>query len=161
MVVADVREQNSTVERVVSAFDKATVVDRRERPTHGYRAVHVIPVVADLPVEIQIRTALQHRWAELSEKLSDLVDPGIKYGRGASELQEALSRSSAMITKIEGLEIQVLQVRSKLAGLDTAPTQSGERLLEDAQREVQKLVAHADATLDSLMTEIREIMEGT
>jgi len=40
------REQNDAVERVMQAFQlgpKAPVkVDRREKPSHGYRAVHVI-----------------------------------------------------------------------------------------------------------------------
>jgi ppGpp synthetase/RelA/SpoT-type nucleotidyltranferase len=33
-------------------------------------------------VEIQVRILMQHWWAELSEKLSDTIDPEIKYGGG-------------------------------------------------------------------------------
>jgi ppGpp synthetase/RelA/SpoT-type nucleotidyltranferase len=56
------------------------VVDRREQPMHGYTAVHVIPVVRDVPIEIQVRTRLQHEWADLFEKLADRMGRGIRYG---------------------------------------------------------------------------------
>jgi hypothetical protein len=47
---------------------------------HGYAAVHVVVFPDDAPIEIQIRTAWQHEWAELFEKLADLVGRGIRYG---------------------------------------------------------------------------------
>jgi ppGpp synthetase/RelA/SpoT-type nucleotidyltranferase len=47
---------------------------------HGYSAVHVIASPEGAPIEIQVRTALQHEWAELFEKLADLVGRGIRYG---------------------------------------------------------------------------------
>src|SRR6266704_1936073 len=50
------------------------IIDRRDTPSHGYRAVHVIVRHSGKLVEIQVRTALQHLWAELSEKLADLID---------------------------------------------------------------------------------------
>jgi ppGpp synthetase/RelA/SpoT-type nucleotidyltranferase len=46
----------------------------------GYAAVHVIVFPEGTPIEIQIRTAWQHEWAELFEKLADLVGRGIRYG---------------------------------------------------------------------------------
>lgn len=49
------------------------LVDRRTNPSHGYRAVHVIVYVDGAPVEIQVRTKLQHEWADLFEKLADRV----------------------------------------------------------------------------------------
>jgi hypothetical protein len=56
------------------------VVDRRAEPVNGYRAVHVIVFPESVPIEIQIRTELQHEWAELFEKLADLVGRDIRYG---------------------------------------------------------------------------------
>lgn len=58
------------------------VEDRRERPSEGYRAVHVVVFVQELPVEIQVRTPLQHSWAEYFEKLGDEWGRGIRYGEG-------------------------------------------------------------------------------
>ncbi len=57
------------------------VIDRRAAPMHGYAAVHVIVFPDDAPIEIQIRTARQHEWAELFEKLADLVGRDIRYGQ--------------------------------------------------------------------------------
>ena len=65
LVVAGVPEQDRLVGDLVHTFEKSTVVDRRERPSHGYRAVHVIARVADKAVEIQVRTELQNLWAQL------------------------------------------------------------------------------------------------
>jgi ppGpp synthetase/RelA/SpoT-type nucleotidyltranferase len=48
---------------------------------HGYVAVHVVVFPQDAPIEIQIRTAWQHEWAEVFEKLADLVGRGIRYGQ--------------------------------------------------------------------------------
>jgi len=72
--------QDEVVAKPNRLFDKLTLVDRREHPSHGYRVVHVIVDSAGRLVEIQVRTSLQHLWAELSEKLSDVVDSAIKYG---------------------------------------------------------------------------------
>ena len=86
---------------VSRAFTKVTIVDRRPSPTYGYRAVHVIVEVLDRTVEIQVRTMLQHTWAELSEKLSDLVDPAIKYGGGPAHVKDLLLRSSSALGLVE------------------------------------------------------------
>jgi len=89
IIVPGITGQDTLVEEVAALFDRTNIIDRRERPSHGYRSVHVIAFVTGTPVEIQIRAALQHHWAELSEKLSDLFDPAIKYGHGGEELRRA------------------------------------------------------------------------
>jgi ppGpp synthetase/RelA/SpoT-type nucleotidyltranferase len=58
-------------------FD-VTVVDRRAKPSHGYRAVHVVVRESGLPVEVQVRTELQHSWTELSESLADTFGSDLK-----------------------------------------------------------------------------------
>lgn len=80
VVVPDVDEQDRVVDALRTAFPTVSVVDRRANPSHGYRAVHIIVQIFGKSVEIQMRTWLQHLWAELSEKLSDTIDPNIKYG---------------------------------------------------------------------------------
>ena len=69
------------VSSLTSLFENASVIDRRANPSHGYRAIHVIVRHEEKLVEIQVRTSLQHVWAELSEKMSDVFDPAIKYAR--------------------------------------------------------------------------------
>jgi hypothetical protein len=80
----DRRGQDELVERIVALFGDGErapkVVDRRAEPMHGYRAVHVIVFPESAPIEIQVRTAWQHEWAEFFEKLADHVGRGIRYG---------------------------------------------------------------------------------
>jgi putative GTP pyrophosphokinase len=78
--------------------------DRRAEPSHGYRAVHVIRRMSQGSVELQIRTQLQHEWAELSERLERRF-PGVKYGRGAGEASQGLMRLSRSIALVEGFEM--------------------------------------------------------
>jgi ppGpp synthetase/RelA/SpoT-type nucleotidyltranferase len=77
--------QDVLVDRLVAQFSgdrlaTPRVIDRRANPSHGYRAVHVIVFPHGVPVEIQMRTSLQHEWAEVFEKLADKVGRGIRYG---------------------------------------------------------------------------------
>ena len=58
----------------------AKIVDRRAMPSHGYRAVHVIVSVDEITIEIQIRTLMQHIWADLMERLADRLGRQIRYG---------------------------------------------------------------------------------
>jgi putative GTP pyrophosphokinase len=104
LVIFDAVAQNRVVEALSRVFPTAIIVDRREKPSHGYRAVHVIAKLAGKSVEIQVRTALQHLWAELSEKYSDVVDPAIKYGGGSSSVQVILRGTSNLIGECESLQ---------------------------------------------------------
>jgi ppGpp synthetase/RelA/SpoT-type nucleotidyltranferase len=71
VVVPDIPAQDRVIARLDQMFD-ATVIDRRVKPSNGYRAVHVVVREVGLPVEVQVRTDLQHVWAESSEKLADV-----------------------------------------------------------------------------------------
>ena len=51
-----------------------------------------------------MRSTLQHLWAEFSERLSDRVDPSIKYGSGNAQIRQVLSQTSEMVTEFEDLE---------------------------------------------------------
>lgn len=104
VIVPDLDVQDEAVDRITRTFGNATIVDRRLRPSSGYRAVHVIVVVDDFAVEVQVRTALQHIWADVSEKLSDAIDPTIKYGGGPPEAAVPLSRLSELVAAVEEKE---------------------------------------------------------
>jgi putative GTP pyrophosphokinase len=107
-----VLKQNEAVASLTKAFPDASVVDRRETPSHGYRAVHVIVRQHGIPVEVQVRTELEHGWAQLSEKLSDVVDPSIKYGGGPEPIKSKLLRISEGVGKAEALESRLLSTES-------------------------------------------------
>ncbi len=54
--------------------------DRRAKPSTGYRAVHLVGKRDGLCVEIQVRTYIQHLWAQVNERLCDCWGRGVKYG---------------------------------------------------------------------------------
>jgi hypothetical protein len=55
-------------------------MDRRAETSHGYRAVHVIISLEGVSIEVQVRTLLQHCWADLMERLADRFGRQIRYG---------------------------------------------------------------------------------
>jgi Region found in RelA / SpoT proteins len=78
------------------------LLDRRTDHSFGYRAVHVVAYVSRLPVEIQVRTDLQHRWAEVVERLADQWGRGLRYGLGPEDPdRRVLSDSSTTLTRRE------------------------------------------------------------
>src|ERR1019366_1560512 len=60
VVAGGVLEQDRFVATLKADFPDANVIDRRDSPSHGYRAIHVIVKLNRKAIEIQVRTALQH-----------------------------------------------------------------------------------------------------
>ena len=114
IVVADPADQERVVVSLRSLFPNASVVDRRIKPSYGYRAVHIIPQISEKLIEIQLRTLLQNVWAELSEKLSDVVDSAIKYGGGQEAIKEMLIVTSETVAEFELTEIRVARISNEL-----------------------------------------------
>jgi hypothetical protein len=85
----DRQGQDELIEKLIALFGdgdrEPKVVDRRDKPMHGYRAVHVIVFPEGSPIEIQVRTEWQHEWAEFFEKLADLVGRAIRYGEAPAK----------------------------------------------------------------------------
>ncbi|MEK7747905.1 MAG: hypothetical protein AAB300_02360, partial [Nitrospirota bacterium] len=108
IIVSDILEQDDVLEKLGRLFPKNRIVDRRLKPSFGYQAVHVIVEVVGYPIEIQVRTTLQHAWADYSQTLSDILDPQIKYGGGPSTMSEGLMEYSTGIQEIEALEKSTL-----------------------------------------------------
>ena len=124
-----------------------TVVNRRQTPSHGYRAVHVIAKVEQKGIEIQIRTTLQQLWAELSEKLSDLIEPAIKYGGGNESTKRLLTSASKVVARQEATEVVLLEAQNASSGLGSALTLqtieaiiSGERKVVSAREEMVEML---------------------
>lgn len=134
LIAPDIANQNSVTESLTNLFEHTTVTDRRQQPSHGYRAVHVIVNCRGKLIETQVRTELQHVWAELSEKFSDGTDPAIKYGGGNKDMQKLLMDISFTIAGQESHEIQ-------LADMEVRLTSQGE-LTDDLRNlmvEIQKM----------------------
>jgi putative GTP pyrophosphokinase len=100
VVVPDITTQSRLVATLEAMFE-VTLLDRRAKPSHGYRAVHVVARSEGLPVEIQVRTDLQHVWAELSEKLADTYGMSLKYGEGPKNIRKTLDDYSSLIAEFE------------------------------------------------------------
>lgn len=57
------------------------ISDRRADPSHGYRALHVVVSLEGVTIEVQVRTFMQHVWADLMERLADRLGRQIRYGQ--------------------------------------------------------------------------------
>lgn len=141
LIVSDMADQARVVDSLKRLFDNVIVVDRREDPSHGYRAVHVIVKYGSKLVEIQVRTSLQQVWAELSEKLSDVMDPAIKYGRGIKSVIEPLLRLSTVVAQEEAKEARLAKIESDLSVMlsQGSLSQEQEKEVTDLQRKIDDL----------------------
>jgi putative GTP pyrophosphokinase len=145
IVVADIAKQDSAVKSLCSLFPNTNVMDRRLNPSHGYRAVHVITRIAEKLVEIQVRTELQHLWAEVSERCSDVYNPGLKYGIGDPNLLRLLTAASESVVKMETVEASHSQIESAIASLN---------LTESTDPELPKKLNEAKLRLSEILPEI-------
>lgn len=161
----DRKGQDQLAERVVALFRteerEPKLVDRRVQPMHGYSAVHVIVFPEGVPIEIQIRTRWQHEWAELFEKLADLVGRGIRYGEPpmrwwTDEGYEALSQElQAAVSAEYEVRKSLVEIALAVAGLISA-VEEGEVVatedpkLDDYRRRVNEALADLREELKDL-----------
>jgi ppGpp synthetase/RelA/SpoT-type nucleotidyltranferase len=86
------------------------VVDRLASPMHGYRAIHLVPRLDSAPVEIQIRTALQHSWAALMELLCDRWGRQPRYGEPLEEPDpEVRALKQNVLSEMQRLSKEIAQ----------------------------------------------------
>lgn len=148
IIVASIVEQDSVVQSLTGLLPQVTVIDRREKPSHGYRAVHVVVSHGGKLIEIQVRSTLQHIWAEVSEKLSDVLDPLIKYGAGDEIVQKQLQRLSTFVVGMEQRDKRVARFLAELSP-DT-------RLSDKVQMKLDEEIK----ILEEYQREVKEIFEG-
>jgi len=117
LVVSDVATQETVVQSLKKFFESKHIFDRRQQPSHGYRAIHVGVSCLGKMIEIQVRTLLQRLWAELSEKLSDVIDPAIKYGGGDKDVRSGLTELHLLIAEEEKLETQFEDEKIRFANI--------------------------------------------
>jgi ppGpp synthetase/RelA/SpoT-type nucleotidyltranferase len=119
VVVHDIVDQTEWLAALSSIFTVAQIVDRRPSPQHGYRAVHFIVRDGALRFEVQLRTVLQDRWANIVEKLDDRLGTQLKYGSGNKAILDGLQELATGITRFELIEESC---RVKLRPPPTRPT---------------------------------------
>ena len=111
--VDNIAQQDRVVKDIVAKFPDAVEYDRRLKPSHGYRAVHVVVDLHGFLVEIQVRTSLQHGWASAVERLADIIDLDIKYGGGPEVLRDVLIKASDTIAGVEAIEISLRDLHER------------------------------------------------
>jgi len=117
--------QDQVCRLIVSRFPPpdSRVKDRRERPNAGYRAVHVIVKQGIYRVEVQIRTHLQHQWAEANEKLADIAGRSLRYGIAPAnphlrELHERILAIAEVVNSYEETEVDLQRLKNPIDRID-------------------------------------------
>jgi len=157
-------EQDEVVAALTALFSDGArpvkVKDRRAEPSSGYRAVHLVVTVQDLPVEIQVRTWRQDQWAQIVESLGDAWGRGIRYGEappdpdrpvmpGApftrQELWQSVLGLGELIHEVERLQLMV------------GP--SGPALGPATRKNLEASLHKAEKRLDDAMTLLESIRQ--
>jgi hypothetical protein len=171
VVVTDIAQQTRQVSAISRMFERVAIADRRAAPSNGYRAVHFIVRDWITPVEIQLRTTLQHTWAEVSEKLADMHGTNVKYGKGPADVLEPLASFSRDVESFENVALRYVEARAlveaKQRGIhqDRARTSKGSLSPSMAsslsvplrQRETQlRLLKHSIISVERAMNQAHE-----
>ncbi len=132
--------------------------------------MHVIATVGGRPVEIQVRTVLQHAWANTTEALADQWGRGIRYGEpptGANEAQiaeraVALGHWRAASDAIAWMERELEAVSpteaERIAALVDESTTPSKRPLGQALAALRESLLGAGAEISrSLQAELNEL----
>jgi putative GTP pyrophosphokinase len=106
LLAMDRRFQDAWCQEILKIFPEGKVLDRRDKPSFGYRALHLVVKRLDRTVEIQIRTRLQHMWAHLSEKIADKIGHDFKYGLLSNPLYEEMLELSDEINDFELAQLE-------------------------------------------------------
>lgn len=160
IVVPATEDQNRTVKDITIAFEQCVVLDRRERPSNGYRAVHVVVFLDQHPVEIQVRTIFQHQWAEVSEKLADILDPSLKYGGGPVEARNYLNDTSHLVATFEELG-QRHNALSRMIEEDYGQHDEIERVKIEGGKRFADLESQVRVLLDKILMDLEQIRGST
>ena len=122
---------------ILSAFGSTKRrIDRRLEPSHGYRAVHVVVRCQGRWIEVQIRTRLQHMWAEVAERLADMWGRQIRYGMPPDDPErpfgDQMTRRGFVDLWIEGTSQVIANFEIGAQGIEEA-----DRLVDEAGAETR------------------------
>lgn len=113
----DLTAQDGMVSKIVDKFPATKVIDRRIKPTYGYRAVHVIATLDDRPIEIQVRTQLQDLWAQAMERFADEVGRDIRYGGTPTTHSKDVEKLQTISNDIAQTEAILTELNQMATGL--------------------------------------------
>jgi hypothetical protein len=148
-------EQDDLRDQIVAVLaDPAIrVLDRRASPRHGYRAIHVITQAQGCRIEIQVRTRLQHYWAELIETFAGRWGRQVRYGEPPHEPDRPIGghgsiTRAAFLDLLSGFADRIAAYEETVGHVDMTERTLGEDVSDDdrarvavARRELQALRA--------------------
>ena len=133
-------DQDGAVARIQERFEARKTDDLRDRPHSGYRAVHVIVAAPHGGwVEVQVRTALQDLYAQLSERMADAFGIVMKYGGGDPFAREILQSSSSRAYELD-LRKREIDALAKSRGAAPDHIQQDRRTLDEATDRYRTIV---------------------
>jgi hypothetical protein len=154
-------EQDLMAAEIVEFWPEAKVIDRREQPSHGYRAIHIVPRIESCPVEIQLRTDYQDIWAQAMESFGDAWGRAIRYG-GEPDEPSAPSASGSSMTRKQLVDLWKNQADALyyLAQLENeaARINAGE-MTEMARTRLEELENQMNSSFEPLKTLVTELRE--
>ena len=159
LIVRDIKEQEHIVVRVASLFDDVRIVDRRETPSHGYRAVHVVVKCDGKLIEVQVRTELQQVWAQLCEKFADKYGQSLKYGQGDIALRKLLTDVSQLMANMKSREIQVNGMLLNLTKSDKTTLESHSEI-DRRTKNVMQLKEGFDQDRLEIIQKVRDLLQN-
>ena len=111
---------------------KNNPVDYRERgrDDSGYRVIHIIVKVRGVKIELQIRSSLQHYWAESIERTSIIYQKNLKSLQGDPIVIQYFKTLSDIFLEIE---------------CNRHPTITQKRDLDELKIEAEKIIKNADS----------------
>ncbi len=87
----------------------------------GYRAKHLVAIKDGVLIEIQLRTSIQHRWAELVERFDRTHRLNLKAGRADQAMRDLFSEISLLMRLQEHGELSEIELRRRMAALASRP----------------------------------------
>lgn len=117
-------DQDEVMRRCCDALAAPTpkLIDRRVDPRAGYRALHAEVTFQGSLLEVQVRTLMQHAWADAYERLADTAGRSIRYSADTSHLSpenrvrvEQMRQLSEAIAQVETARASVAQADAQVA----------------------------------------------
>ncbi|MFA7265151.1 MAG: hypothetical protein WC054_02465 [Candidatus Nanopelagicales bacterium] len=139
-------QQDRIVAVLQQRLSEGRVIDRRRDPRSGYRALHLAIRYEGIPVEIQVRTALQHVWAETYERVADRVGRDIRYGKPVPDGNVHAQRVVDLLQALSLNEIATIENREERSAANPISRLRYQR----AHRRLESQVAELVQLLDSL-----------
>lgn len=157
-IVANVTlsEQDRMVSHLYEHFDctePSQIIDRRQVPSAGYRAVHLEVKINNVYMEIQVRTAWQDEWAEMFEGMADTWGREIRY-------VPALINDTALVEGGTGTRQAVVDIARNLSVNIIA---AAERVEDKLAQSSQRLIAASEGlqALRKRLDKISDVPDGT